>query len=251
MKTTEPKNRIEELKARHSAELAELNAKERICALLPESLSLPSIANLKATGPVNGWLSFSPDYGTDAKAFAISVFSELEKAGFEPLPLSLCKWGNYRRSVSPGLVADIPNEKRGCFGSTDELNDVEPIAPLYVVPCQFTGVEAVAYYRKGEETFRVCVKAPLRAHLSCRRVEYRGGWRFDGACTVEFPKAWHEIHGQDDDAQCVAHISARTAGYRDTDQGITGVIYWQPLTEQSEFPLTPSQFLAQLFALQS
>lgn len=238
-------NRIEELKERHAKELAELENRERIAAMLPDSLSIPTISNItqKENQPY-AWLSFSPDYGTDAKAFAISVFVELEKAGFKPMPVSLCKWGNYRRSTSFGTVESIPSEKRGCFGSTDKLTDVDAIAPLWVEPCQFTGVEARAYYEKDGKVFKVSVKAPLRAHLSCRRVENMGGWRFDGACSVNFPQDWHSIYAEGGD--CVANISQHTRGYRDTEQGISGTIYWQPNVEQSEFPLTPAQFIAQL-----
>lgn len=246
MKTTEPKTRIEELKARHASELREMEQREEIASLLPATLKLPTISNVKEK---SAWISFSPDYGMDAKAFALSVFSELEKSGAKPLPLSLCKWGNYRRSVSPGLTTEIPDEKRGCFGSTDKLTDVEPIAPLWIVPCQFTGVEAQAYYSLNGYTLRVAVKAPLQARLSCHRVEYRGGWRFDGACSVEFPQAWHALHN--DQGECVTHISAHTRGYRDTEQGISGTIYFQPLTEQESFPLSPAQMLSKLIALQS
>lgn len=238
------KTRIEELKEKHAAEMAELQARERIAAMLPESLKLPTISNVSEKGQVHAWLSFSPDYGTDAKAFALSVFTELEKHGAKPLPVSLCQWGNYRRSVMAGTVESIPNEKRGCFGSTDKLTDVDAIAPLWVEPCQFTGVEAKAFYELGGKVFKVHVKAPLQAHLSCRRMEYQGGWRFDGACSINFPQSWHSIYTEGGD--CIANISQHTRGYRDTEQGISGTIYWQPLTEQESFPLTPAQFIAQL-----
>lgn len=244
MKNTD---RITELKEKHAAEIAELEAREAICSLLPASLKLPTISNInRKEGQPHAWLSFSPDYGMDAKAFAVSVFTELEKAGAKPLPLSLCKWDNYRRAVSPGLVDDIPSEKPGYGTGTrpQKLEDIDAIAPLWVEPCQFTGVEARCFYELGGKVFKVTVKAPLAAHLSCRRQEYTGGWRFDGPCTVQFPQAWHSIYAEG--GECVANISQHTRGFRDMEQGITGVIYWQPLTEQSDFPLTPAQFIAQL-----
>jgi hypothetical protein len=243
MKTIE--NRIEELKARHAAELAETEAREAICAMLPESIKLPTISNI-SNGQVHAWLSFSPDYGQDAKAFALSIFTELEKAGAKPLPASLCKWDNYRRSVSVGHVNDIPSEKPG-YGYTarpQKLNDIDAIAPLWVTPCQYTGVEAKAFYELNGKIFKVSVKAPFPAYLSCHRSEYHGGWRFDGPCTVQFPAKWHSIHTES--GESVANISQHTRGHRDTEQGISGDIYWMPLTEQDAFPLTPAQFMAEL-----
>jgi len=249
------KSRAAELQAKHAKELAELHAREQIEALLPPALPMPTISNICHTSkPLtpHAWLSFSPVYGQDEKAFALSIFTELEKHGAQPLPLSLVKWGTYRRSVHYGLTTDIPDEKTGCFGNKDELKDVDPIAPLYVTPCQFTGVEAKAFYELGGKVFKVTVKAPLPARLSCRRVENFGGWRFDGPCSINFPQAWHSIFSDDPSTdclsggECVANISQHTRGYRDTEQGISGEIYWQPLTEQSAFPLTPAQFFAQL-----
>jgi hypothetical protein len=242
--TTTP-NRINELKAKHAAELAELEKREAIYAMLPESIKLPTISNV-SDGPVHAWLSFSPEYGQDAKAFALSIFTELEKAGAKPLPASLCQWDSYRRSVSVGHVDSIPSEKPG-YGFTarpQKLNDIDAIAPLWVTPCQYTGVEAKAFYELGGKVFKVSVKAPLRTHLSCRREEYPGGWRFYGPCTIQFPSAWHSIHTPE--GESVANISQHTRGYRDTEQGISGDIYWMPLTEQDAFPLTPAQFLAAL-----
>lgn len=251
MKTSIATTRSAELRERHQKELAELTAREQIESLLPESLPLPTISNIQHTPkPLTpyAWLSFHPEYGQDKKAFALRILSELEAHGAEPLPLSLCKWGAYRRSVYYGLTTDIPNEKRGCFGNMDELTDVDPIAPLYVEPNQHTGVGVRAFYRIAGYVFKVTVEAPLPARLHCRRVENMGGWRFDGACSIDFPKAWHSIYNvAPNDGECVANVSQHTRGYRDTEQGISGTIYWQPLTEQDQFPLTPAQFLAQLF----
>lgn len=238
------KTHIEELKARHAKELQELQTKEAIASILPEALPFPTISNISQSGQVRAWLSFHAPYGIDAKAFALSVFTEMEKAGAKALPLSLCQWDNYRRSVSPGLVESIPDEKKGSFGHTQKLNDIDPIAPVWVTPCQHTGTEAHCFYELAGAVYRVGVPLPNVAHLSCHRVEYHGGWRFDGPCTVHFPQSWHSIHTEN--GESVAHISQHTRGYRDTEQGISGNVYWLPLTEQSEFPLSPAQFVAQL-----
>jgi len=248
--TEKPQTRLEELRAKHERELQAIQAEEAIAALLPASLKLPCISNITdEEGEPHAWLSFSPEYSADGKQFALSVFTELEKAGFAPVPASLCKWDNYRRSVSPGLTTDIPATKRGSFRSNYELKDVTAIAPLWVTPCQYTGVEAKAFYSLNGRIYKVSVKAPLAVHLSCRRSEIRGDWHYEGPCTVHFPKAWHSVHTPQ--GESVANISAHAQGYKDTDKGISGNVYWDSLTEQQDFPLTPAQFLTALFALQS
>lgn len=246
MKTEQTKTRAQELAERHAKELAECQAKEAIETLLPESLPLPTISNINdKPGKTRAWLSFHAPYGTDEKAFALSVFTELEKAGAKIVPLSLCKWDQWRRVVEPGHVDSIPEEKPDGGQRTKKLTDIDPIAPLWVEPNQYTGVEAKCFYEINGQLFKIHVKVPLPARLSCHRIENMGGWRFDGPCSVLFPQGWHSIHTES--GESVANISQHTHGYRDTEQGISGTIYWQPLTEQESFPLSPAQFLAQLF----
>lgn len=238
-------DRLAELREKHEAEMKELTQKEEILSSLPENVPFPTVSNISRMGNdrVRAWLSFSPEYGQDTRAFALGIFQALEKAGAKPLPVSLCQYGTWRRSVSPGLPDEQPDNRRG-----DELKDVEPVAPLWVVPCQFTGVEALCFYEIAGYIYRVAVKAPLAARLSCRKVENFGGWRFDGACTVAFPDNWHALYSREPgkEGECVAHVSQHTRGYKDTEQGITGVIYFQPLTEQESFPLSPAQMMEQL-----
>ena len=80
MKTTTIEDRRGELRARHESELAKLNAESSILESLPASLPAPTISNIDSKSHTRAWLSFHPDYGTDAKAFALSIFAELEKA---------------------------------------------------------------------------------------------------------------------------------------------------------------------------
>jgi len=228
-------DRLAELKARHEKEIQEMEAKETILSLLPECLPLPTVSNITSEG---AWLSWSAPYGQNEREFALGVPQALESSGAKPVPLSLVKWDNYRRCVEAGLTDEIPEEQ-----GRKKLTDVEPIAPLWIVPCQFTGVAAECCYEIAGKRYWVSVKAPLAARLSCRKVENIGGWRFDGTCTVIFPDKWHAIYSG---SECVAHVSQHTRGYRDTEQGISGTVYFQPLTEQEAFPLSPAQMLAQL-----
>ena len=87
---------------------------------------------------------------------------------------------------------------------------------------------------------------PRIVYLHCRKVENMGGWRFEGSASVRFPESWKAIHGKA--SELVAEISKHTAGFRDTEQGISGRVYWNPIPAQTSFPLTPAQMLAQLLA---
>lgn len=84
-------NRIEELREKHAHEMAKAEKEMEIAALIPEGIKLPIISNISENGKIAAWLSFYPEYGQDAKVFALSIFTELEKAGAVPMPASLCK----------------------------------------------------------------------------------------------------------------------------------------------------------------
>lgn len=236
---------IEQIKARHAEEIERANTELQIAEMLPESLPAPTISNIsKKPGEPFAWLSFHPEYGQDAKVFALNVLNTLEQNGAEIVPLTLCRWDDWRRSVAAGLVEEIPATKPGCFGSTYKLNGAEPIAPLWAEPNQHTKQEVRCFYRIGGKLFKITVEAPVAVHLSCRRVEYHGGWSFDGPATVHFPESWRTLSAN---GEPVAKISPHTKAFRDTEQGISGAIYWSPTTDQKAFPLTPAAMLAQLF----
>lgn len=240
-------NRMTALKARHAAEIAEMEAIETLAELLPEGIKLPTVSNLKLDakpGEVAGWLSFRPEsYSEDKNVHAQKVLDALEKSGAKPVPACLIKWGNYRRTTFPGLLHEVPETRK-----SDKLTDSEAIAPLWITPNQHTSVEVRAFYQIGGKTYKVTVETQLPVFLQCRRVESPGSWRYEGPCSIRHPQNWHALYVGD--GNCVANISAHSRGYRDTEQGLSGEIYFQPNVPQVEFPLSPSAILAQLIAFQ-
>lgn len=240
-------SKLEELKAKHAKELAEAQAEESIYAMLPEDIAKgPTISNLRAEPPAtepHGWLKFSsPSYDPENTWNPVAVLESLERAGWTAVPATLCKWDDYRRSAYPGLSESIPETKRGSFGHTDKLTDSEPIAPLWIEPQQYGRPEAKLFMRAPDgRLFRVLVDIPGVARLEGRRNEYRGGWSYErGSAKVRFPEEWH--------GHQYCTISTHTRAWVDTEQGISGAIYFTPHDEQEAWPLTASQFLASLLA---
>ncbi len=235
---------LEEIKQRHAQEIQEAEARLAILALLPEGIPEPSVSNIKHSLGVcepYAWLSFSLPYGKQKAQEALAILIALEAHGAEPLPVTLCKWDNYRPSPCFGPLGSIPEQKGGCFGRPYTLTWTEALAPLWVDVCQHTGNEVLCFYKIGGKVFRVSVDSYLPIYLQCRRVEYPGGWYFEGPCHLNYPKTWESI-GE----SSVAVRDAHTCGRREDRQAISGVFYWQPNVDQSAFPLTPAQFFAHL-----
>lgn len=252
MKTKET-NPLQELRERQKRERKEMRAELAIVAALPPGIPRPTISNIQLKDDprndgVFAWLSWSIPYEHQRNgiAWSLGVFQALESISAQPVQATLCKWDNYRPSVSPGGQNDHPSEKPDWGHRTKKLTDSWPIAPLWVSPCQHTGNEARCFYRIDGKIFKVSVDIPLPVRLSCRRVEFPGGWRFDGPAQLHFPQHWHDIH--DKNGQSVAQIDKNTRAFRDTDQGISGAMYWAPTGTQDDFPMTPAQFLAAIIA---
>lgn len=200
----------------------------------------PSISNESDRaffGARGAWLSWSAPYYGETFTGA-DILRGLEAAGFAPLPVTLCTWDRYRAQAEPGAQSDIP-ETKGRY----TLTDTTPIAPLWIELNGHTGAEARAFYRAGDRLYKVSVPMPAGiAAVTARRVETRGDWHYDrGSARLSFPSAWHAIGP--DDGEKVAGLAAQSRAYVDTDQGISGAIYFEPYTEQETFPLAPSALL--------
>jgi hypothetical protein len=239
------KNAIEELKERHAQEERKLVAELAILELLPDDLpNKPTISNIRHEpkgDDVHAWMSFrGPAYDPGGKYDPVALLESLERAGFELVPATLCKWAGWRRSTWPGLMEDVPPQKGGLSGSGDELSDADPIAPVWLEPSQHTQTEARMYLRKGGKLFKVSVDVGgIGVRLSARRKETHGDWYFErGSARVSFPEAWH--------SHPLCGISQHTRGYVDTEKGISGALYFQPHNEQSEWTMKASEFIASL-----
>ena len=238
--------RIEYLKRQMAKETAELAVKISILETLPDSVPEPTISNMKpdATGDqVFAWLSFhAPSYDPGNTWAPIAVLQALEGAGFVQSPASLCKWGNYRRTTWPALVEDVPEQKAGSFGRPDELTDCDPIAPLWIEPQQHGQCEIRLYMRHGQRLYRIRLDGGHIATVGARQIRRMGGWHFEpNTATVRFPEDWHSLPD--------ATIHQATRGYVDTEQGLSGAIYFAPHGQQCDWPLKASDFLGQLAAL--
>jgi hypothetical protein len=209
-----------------------------ILPMLPADMPAPTISNGKDNDKPNVWLTFRRPYGDTRPGSAF--LAQLEAAGFKTLPATLAKYGDWRRTVKLGLQDDIPETS-----SRSELKDCEPIAPVWIVPCQHCGPDAIAFYEKDGLTFRVSVPAPNSVGVHARRVETRGDWHFErGSGRLRFPEAWHAV--TDANLTPIAQVAAHSGAYVDTEKGVSGAIYFTPFLDHADFPMTGAEFLAAL-----
>lgn len=216
---------------------------------LPPDMESPSIANIRdkgdgLEGQVAAWLSFlGPSYDPDHIYNPVAVLQTLHQHGWATCPATLVQHDDYRPSPHLGEVADIP-DKEGRYTVTD----LWPIVPLWVKPEQHGQPEAICYLKApGGRVFRVAVKLPPVTAPWADRVEYKGGWNFRrGTGRLRRPENWHHIEYQ---GQVVAQLERHTGAQVDTEQGVSGQIYWEPVAhEQDEFPMTAADILAELLA---
>lgn len=216
---------------------------QRIYSELPNDVPCPTVSNESEKahdGRAGAWLSWRRSYGDEW--IGSDILAKLEAAGFKPLPATLARYGQYRRSPHVGYQHELPE-----IYSRSPLVDSEPIAPVWIEPNQYTDPEALAYYQAPSGlVYRVSVPAPRVVYLTGRRVNYLGDWHFErGSARVHVPDAWQSITTADDETP-ITQVSVHTAGYVDTEKGISGRIYFTPLMDHPDFPLTPSAFLQRL-----
>lgn len=208
--------------------------KIKILQDLPQDIEPPCLSNLKVKADeVNGWCSFTrPSYDPENKYKPIAIAEALESVGWEILPASLAKYGNYRRGVHLGEPHDLPN-----VYSRSELKEADQILPVWVRPCQHTQPDAY-FYAKTQTglLIKVSIDVPgCGARLHARRVELLGGWHFErGTGRLHYKPQWATMFGG---------MSQHSKCYVDTEQGISGEIYWN----SSELPKA-SEILAKLLS---
>lgn len=226
-------------------------AERAILEALPDDLPAPTISNTRCNffGTPGAFLSWHAPYFGETGPSGSEILATLEAHGFEPLPATLCRWDYYRPNPEPGAAEDIPETKRPMPALLYTLQDATPIAPLWIIPFQHGhgDPKARAYYRHAGRIYQVTVAAPRAVGVYARRVESRGSWRYErGTARLIIPDAWHAIRTESGEA--VAGVSSGSGAWVDTEQGISGAIYFEPYTEQREFPLTPAELLAILEA---
>lgn len=246
---------IQNYLARHAEDIAKKARSEEmrlgILAELPASLPQPTISNESTRaffGQPGAWVSFSSHYERDYPKGS-EILAAIEAAGFVPMAVTLCKWGDYRRTPEPGLQSGIPEVKTWGTRMEYKLTDSEAVAPLWLNPNPFTGTEAHAYYRAPSGmVLKVRVQGPARCNIQARRKEYVGGWYYErGSARLAFPDSWHSVEHE---GQPVLNVAKNSGAQVDTEQGISGQLYFTPIAhEQAEFPMSPAMLLAALEVL--
>jgi hypothetical protein len=235
-------DKLAEYDAKIEAAVSRLERERDVLRALPADMECPVVSNERGdAGELAAWLAWRSyrkfNYSDAATRSGADILAALEGAGWVPLPATLCQYGSWRRSPRPGAADDMP-----ATNGRDELRDTEPIAPVWLAPNPHTDTEAIAFYRAPDgRLFRVCVEGPAGVYIHARRVEYRGDWHYEGPARIVFPDWWHAAIADH------ANIGAHTRGYVDTPQGLSGVVYFQPHGEQTEFP-SPATFLRMLEA---
>lgn len=238
---------------RDAKEALSRELRDRITAELPDHIQMPTISNesLKAFfGQPGMWLSFSRrDYDKDAMD-PVFTLKSMEDAGFRVIPASLCQWEHYTPSAHPGRPEDIPDTRRGGFGSTDTLNSVEEIAPLWITmsfPHSRYAKANVFMMSPSGLTVKVMLDVPFQwgaPRITARRVEHGDHVTYENIGLV-FPPAWEVVYNG---GNSVAQRQQNTRAYRSTESSASAYLYWTMLVEREDFPFTPSEFLAVLMA---
>lgn len=212
-----------------------------IFAMLPDDCPAPTISNEKENfeqGRPGAWLSFrAAGFGQEGKTGS-EILKILEDSGFKTMPASVARYGQWRESVHFGLVQDLPETS-----SRAELENCEPIMPLWIRPNQYGDPEAGVFYEAPNGMiFRVKVPAPTKFRLSAERREIKGDWHYvRGTAKVYGLDAYHALEHE---GEHFAHL--RSAGaHVDTAKGLNAQVFWTLIAHEPEsFPLTGSQMLA-------
>ena len=211
---------------------------------LPHGMPAPTVSNVRTSEkplePV-AWLSWQ-SYDPDKTFDPVDVLLTLNDAGWQTLPATLVQWDDYRPGVEFGLMKDIPDTK-GRY----KLSDCWPVAPVWITPEQHTGCKAKCFLRSPSgRVFRVAITLPgLACHVWARRKEFRGGWSYErGTARITHPEHWHTL--QTEQGESVARLHVKTGAQVDTEQGISAQVYWEPLTEQDDFPWSACDMLRRI-----
>ena len=232
----------DQIKALENPENTEIELKLEILRQLPETIPAPSISNINTKGRWGEYahLSFSaPAYDPEKTFDPGAVLAAMEQAGWFVVPATLVQKDDYRPSPEPGTQDDIP-EQIGHYTVTATW----PICPVWVVPCQFCNPDARCFMRSPDgQVFDVSIDIPKAlCGLQCDRREYRGGWNFKGPAVLRFPEHWRTVAD-------IAVLHEKTRAFKDTEHGISGVIYWEPTQhDHAAFPMTASYMLKVLLS---
>lgn len=213
-----------------------------ILALLPLDIDAPTVSNTHSSHlaqmGLRAWLSFSrPTWGDLRDAYSPhGILSELEAHGWKTCPATLVKLDNYRREPKPGDF-DKWSELE-TFGKYS-VAEAAPICPVWASFSKHTGCDLHCFMEAPSgDVFQVSIDATHpHPHLTGRRVNYRGGWRYERGSgrLSNIPQSWQAVHL--DDGQSIAGQDRHTFGsvfHYGSDPGhLDGRFYWEPYTEEA------------------
>lgn len=213
---------------------ADLIRELELLSRLPGSLPAPTLSSI-GSKPHRGWagtISFSnPTHLDDGSWDPVWIAGRIADT-VRVMPASLAFYGNYRRCTYPALCEDVPDMDNG-----DTLKNVEAIAPVWIDDIGSYRQEANFFVEIAGRIHKVSIEIPKHAYASARRVEFRGGWRYEGQVKIGFPKHWHELSVPtgDSSVEQQATLSAHECVRIEHDrQSLSGELFWQCLIDQAE-----------------
>lgn len=222
---------------------SKLAAERDILAQLPEHLAAP-VVSVHQFRDSNGSIMFRDRTYGQGDYNPAGILAALEGAGWASVPTSWAKYGRYRGGAWPMAVDKLPE-----LNGRDELADCQAIAPVWLQCNYHTGAEARAFMRSpGGAVWGVDIQLPGRPiSASARRVEYRGGWRFERNSAQLHAPFDCNIAGE------VVAQRARQSGAAihcaEPSQSVEGWAYYELVShEPDDSPYTPSDILAGLLA---
>jgi hypothetical protein len=172
----------------------------------------------------------------------VAIVAELEAHGWKPCPTSWARYGRYRGALWPCAVADLSAEH-----SREDLNDCERVMPIALKSNYHTGasVELFMVSPDGGKWEIDIQDRRLPCRASARRVEFRGGWRFEyNTARLHAP---YDIRIND---ELVGGRSARSGaalGAGTPPQSVDGWAYYEyQAHEPDDYPYSMAETLAAL-----
>jgi hypothetical protein len=206
---------------------------------LPKEMECPTLSNLRTDDRVNGWVSFSHYRPTCEWVYEqLTILSR-----WFILPATLVKWDNYRPSPFSALYDHVPATD-GRYHNTD----MWPILPYWIRFNNHTPAAELEYFVRtvSGRIIKVTIDLPSFNHFHVRRIEYRGGWRFErGTTKFNTPDHWKVIYYK---GVSLAQLSEKSYVCVETENSLSGAYYWMPHIEQEEVDILPLEFTQILLA---
>lgn len=207
----------------------------KILQELPQDIKPPVTSNVGSNYKgVSAWLSFNgPAYDPNNTHNPLDIVKALENVGWKLLPASLAKYGNYRAAVWFGNPDQLPEQS-----SRAKFVSAESILPVYVRGAQHNHSKpSLEMYMQTPSGFnvKVLIAIPHSLCLLNAKRAHNGEYYYyvRGTGSMSYKPTWSKLFGGILSSRC----------YVDTDDGLSGELYWNHKTE-----LSASEIVSQLLA---